>query len=658
LHDLAGPPIERAAVIGAGTMGSGIAAVFADAGIAVRLIDAAPDALERARAAIERIFAARVAKGRLSEAERDARLASVRYEGDLAAASVADVVVEAVFESLDLKREIFAQLGKLCGPATLFATNTSTLDVDAIADAAPHPERSIGMHFFSPAHAMRLLEVVRGERTSRATVARAVALGERLGKIPVVVGNCDGFVGNRMLLGYKREAEFLVLEGATPAQVDAALEGFGFAMGPFAVSDLAGVDVGWRAKRERIERGAAPPFALTDLTDRLVAAGRLGQKTGKGWYRYEPGSRERFPDAEVDALVAAERGARGTLTRTVGADEIVARCVDALINEGARILDEGIADNADDIDAIWVNGYGFPAGRGGPMQYARDAGAAAIFAEIERFARSDPEFWRPTAATSLLAQRFIDGTNGRDGAGRYYALAPVAAALAEIGPGLAATLVAELEAPRKRSEAAAKALAGLGDAALDAALAALRDGAERTQWNAARILRAIALGESNVRVRAERERVATALIAALRAGTGDERAAMLDALGEVREPSSLPVIVEYLATPNYLAVSAARALGRIDDPRAVQPLVGVLSDGDKFWVPRGAAAVALGDLGAHATESLPALRAALAYPTDDGENWDERAREAVEDAIARIETPGTHTTLAGKGARYEMWGVY
>jgi len=384
-------------------MGSGIATLFADAGIAVRLIDSAPEALERGRAAIGRIYAARVAKGKLTQEAQHARLASISFAENLNAAKGSDAVVEAVFESLSLKCEIFARLGELCRADALLASNTSSLDIDAIAGAAPAPERSLGMHFFSPAHAMKLLEVVRGAKTSPETIARAVALGKRLGKVPVVVGNCDGFVGNRMLLGYKREAEFLVLAGATPAQVDAALERFGFAMGPFAVSDLAGIDVGWRAKRERIERGAAPPFALTDLTDKLVAAGRLGQKTAKGWYRYEQGSRERLPDPEVDAIVAAERAERGTPPGPVDDDEIVRRCVYALINEGARILTEGIAASAADIDTIWVNGYGFPAARGGPMAYAREAGPAQVVAAIERFAESDPAFWRPVASLATLS---------------------------------------------------------------------------------------------------------------------------------------------------------------------------------------------------------------------------------------------------------------
>ncbi len=405
LHETGGSPIAYAAVVGAGTMGTGIATVFADAGISVQLVDAEPAALERARAAIRRIYDARLAKGRLAPHARDERVAAIDVTDTYDGIERADVVVEAVFESLALKRDVFAALGARVRAGAILATNTSTLDVDAIAAAAPHPERSLGLHFFSPAHVMRLLEVVRGARTSDRTLERAVALGIRLGKIPVVVGNCDGFVGNRMLVPYRREAEFLVLEGATPAQVDGALERFGFAMGPFAVADLAGIDVGWRAKRERIERGAAPPYALTGLADALVAAERLGTKTQKGWYRYEPGSRERFGDPAVDAMIAAERDARAIAPRAIDDDEIVARCVYALVNEGAKILGDGIASSASDVDAIWVNGYGFPAARGGPMEYADDVGLRNVLAAIERFAEGDPDFWRPAPLVIELAEQ-------------------------------------------------------------------------------------------------------------------------------------------------------------------------------------------------------------------------------------------------------------
>jgi 3-hydroxyacyl-CoA dehydrogenase len=407
LHERAASPrpITHAVVIGAGTMGTGIAMTFADAGIPVRLIDAADEALERARATIARTYAGQVDKGRIAAEERERRIARVTFDADLAEVAGADVAIEAVFEDLALKQQVFSRLGELCRADAILATNTSTLDVDAIAAAAPHPERSLGLHFFSPAHVMRLLEVVRGEKTSPATIAAAVALAKRLGKVPVVVGNYDGFVGNRMLLGYRREAEFLALEGATPAQVDGALERFGFAMGPFAVADLAGIDVGWRAKQERLKRGKVPPFAVTDLPDALVAAGRLGQKSGKGWYRYELGERTRHEDPEVATIVERERNRLGVAMRNASDDEIVERCVYALVNEGARILEEGIASSAADIDTIWLNGYGFPKARGGPMRYADDVGVPKVLATIRRFAERDPAFWRAAPLLVRLAER-------------------------------------------------------------------------------------------------------------------------------------------------------------------------------------------------------------------------------------------------------------
>jgi len=396
---------RTAGIVGAGTMGAGIALAFAGAGIDVMLVDADAAALERARGTIAAACDAQVARGKLTAGEASARVARIVRATDFAALAPVDVAIEAVFEDMAVKCDVFVRLGEVCRPAAMLATNTSSLDVDAIARAAPHPERTLGLHFFSPAHVMRLVEVVRGAATSAATLDAAVALARRLGKIPVVVGNADGFVGNRMLLAYKREAEFAVLAGATPARVDAALQAFGFAMGPFAVSDLAGIDVGWRAKRERIARGAAPPFAVSDLPDAFVAAGRLGQKSGAGYYRYEPGSRTPLADPAADALVAAERARAGTRPRAMGDEEIVERCVLALVNEGARLLSAGIAASAADVDTIWVNGYGFPRDRGGPMRYAESLGLAPVLARIEAFAREDPAFWTPAPALTAAAAR-------------------------------------------------------------------------------------------------------------------------------------------------------------------------------------------------------------------------------------------------------------
>jgi 3-hydroxyacyl-CoA dehydrogenase len=382
------------AVIGAGTMGTGIALTFANAGIPVHVIEPSEDALARASAGVRRTYAQMVERGRIDAAEGDARLARIDMGAPEDALAQVDLAIEAAFEDLAVKREIFERLGARTHVDAILATNTSTLDVDAIAAAAPHPERSLGLHFFSPANVMRLLEIVRGARTSEATLATAVALGERLGKVPVVVGNCDGFVGNRMLHKYRREAELLLEAGATPQHVDGVLRAFGFAMGPFEVADLAGVDIGWRAKVERLRRGPSP-FRLSQLPDALVAAGRLGQKSGAGYYRYVPNDRTPHPDPAFEAILADVRTRAGIVPRPVGDDEILRRTLAALVNEGAHVLDEGIARSPDDVDAIWVNGYGFPKARGGPMRYAATLGTDRVLADVRAFARDDPAFWIP-----------------------------------------------------------------------------------------------------------------------------------------------------------------------------------------------------------------------------------------------------------------------
>ncbi len=387
-------------------MGSGIAMAFANSGIPVRLYDAMPEALDRARTTIARTYEATRAKGRLSEPEVAARLAAIEFASRFDELAESDVVIEAIFESLDLKKKTFAELGALCRSEAILATNTSTLDVDAIAAAAPFPERSLGMHFFSPANVMRLLEIVRGAKTSPSTIATTVELAKRIGKIPVVVGNGDGFVGNRMLLKYRRQAEFLLLAGATPEQIDGALQRFGFAMGPFRVADLAGIDIGVKAKQERRERGVVLPFALTNVSDELVAAGRLGQKSGAGFYRYESGDRTPHPDSAIEPILARERARLGVAQRSVSDEEIVERCVYALVDEGARILRDGLADSADDIDTIWVNGYGFPAARGGPMRYARETGAERVVAAVKAFAAGDSGAWdSQTLGSGLTGNR-------------------------------------------------------------------------------------------------------------------------------------------------------------------------------------------------------------------------------------------------------------
>jgi 3-hydroxyacyl-CoA dehydrogenase len=362
---------SRVGIVGAGTMGTGIAMVFANADIPVIVADTSKAARERMHATIKRHYRNLIEKELLSRETAHQRVEAITSSEHINALNNAEIIVEAVFEDPALKREIFARLGVLCSSATILATNTSTLDVDMIAAAAPHPQRCLGLHFFSPAHATKLIEIVRGAHTAEQTLADILSLTQRLGKIGIIVGNCDGFVGNRMLLHYRHEAEQLLEAGATPRQIDTALMHFGFAMGPFAVSDMAGLDIAYRAKSERATRGAAPPFQQSRIPDILVEMGRLGQKSGAGYYRYEPGSRTPHPDPIVAEIIARERDHLGIAPRSIGENEIVTRCLRALINEGIRILHEGIAARAADIDAIWVNGYGFPATLGGPMAYAR-----------------------------------------------------------------------------------------------------------------------------------------------------------------------------------------------------------------------------------------------------------------------------------------------
>lgn len=374
-------------------MGSGIAMAIANAGLRAFVVDSSGEALARATAAIEAAYRAGVERGKIAREEADARRSLIAFGNDIAQFADLDLVIEAAFEDLSAKREIFARLGAIVRPGALLATNTSSLDVDAIAAAAPHPERTLGMHFFSPANIMKLLEIVRGAHTSEEALAAALAFGERLGKIGVVVGNCDGFVGNRMLLRYRREAELLLERGATPQQVDAALERFGFAMGPFAVSDLAGLDIAYRSKRERNLRGAGVPFRQSRIPDLLVESGRLGQKTGRGYYRYESGKRERHPDPVVDELIAAERERLGIAVRSPSDEEIVERCTLALINEGARIVADGTVRSASDIDTVWRYGYGFPAARNGPMAYAASLDPSSLLVRLRELEREDPAFW-------------------------------------------------------------------------------------------------------------------------------------------------------------------------------------------------------------------------------------------------------------------------
>ena len=393
-------PIQRCAVLGAGTMGIGIALTLADAGFQVALFDNAAESQQRALAHVDKHYRGLAARGRFDEAEAQARIARI-HAGDDAALAAADLVIEAVFEDMALKKKIFADLDARCRPDAILASNTSTLDVDEIATATGNPSRVLGLHFFSPANIMRLLEIVRGAKTSPQVLATAIDFARRLRKVGVVSGVCFGFIGNRMLEGYGREAGVLLMEGVPPARVDAAITGFGLPMGPFAMSDLAGIDVGYRVRQEH---GVAPQDAwIYAVGDRLYAEGRYGQKTGAGFYRYEPGNRKPIPDPAVEAIVAEEAARHGIGRRDVSDTEIVERCMLPLINEGARILDEGIALRAGDIDLVWIYGYGFPAWRGGPMHYANRLGTARVLELLRKHGRPGDPYWAPAPLLERLA---------------------------------------------------------------------------------------------------------------------------------------------------------------------------------------------------------------------------------------------------------------
>ncbi len=388
--------IRTAAVIGFGTMGGGIAMSFANAGIPVRVLEMKAEALDKGLATCRRNWEASAKKGRLTMDEVERRLALIKptlaYE-DLADA---DIVIEAVFEDMRVKKDVFRTLDRVMKPGAIFATNTSTLDVDAIAAVTKRPQDVIGTHFFSPANVMRLLEVVRAKKTGEDVLATVMQLAKRLKKVAVVSGVCDGFIGNRMLEQYVRQSLFLVDEGANPQQIDAALTKFGMAMGPFAMSDMAGMDIGYAIRQRRyVEK---PHITYSKLADRVVEAGRLGQKTGKGWYRYELPDRTPRPDPEIDAMIEAYRREIGITPRQIADEEIVGRCIWALVNEGAKILEEGIALRASDIDVVYMNGYGFPAAKGGPMYHAQAVGFDEVIASMRQYAdnpHGDPKFWTP-----------------------------------------------------------------------------------------------------------------------------------------------------------------------------------------------------------------------------------------------------------------------
>ncbi|NUM56579.1 MAG: enoyl-CoA hydratase/isomerase family protein [Candidatus Hydrogenedentes bacterium] len=401
--DQAALPIRTAAVIGAGTMGGGIAMNFANAGIPVVLIDSTQELVDKGLGVIEKNYAGTVSKGKLTQEKMDQRMALIKPALRYDAIGDVDIVVEAVFEEMDIKKEVFTKLDAACKPEAILATNTSTLDVNEIAAATSRPDKVIGLHFFSPANVMKLLEIVRAAKTSKETLATALALAKTIKKVGVVVGVCDGFVGNRMVHGYIREAMFLLEEGALPHQVDKAIYHFGFPMGPLQMSDLAGLDVGWRIrKRQAATRPKDERYC--EIGDKICEMGRYGQKTGAGFYKYEPGNRNPIPDPEIEALCIAESKAKGIARRVISDDEIVKRCIYPLVNEGARILEEGIALRASDIDIIYIYGYGFPVFRGGPMFYADSVGVDSVYKDICAFHEVHGKLWEPAPLIERMAK--------------------------------------------------------------------------------------------------------------------------------------------------------------------------------------------------------------------------------------------------------------
>jgi len=398
--------IESVAIIGAGTMGGGIAMNFLNAGIPVTVLEMKQDALDRGVATIRKNYEAQVKKGKLKEDRYAQRMSLLSTTLNYADIGQADIVIEAVFEDIGVKEQVFKQLDEVMKPGAILASNTSTLDVDKIAAFTKRPQDVIGTHFFSPANVMKLLEVVRGAATAKDVLATVMALGKKIRKTCVVSGVCDGFIGNRMIEQYSRQAGFLLEEGCTPQQVDKAAERFGFAMGPFRMGDLAGNDVGWYIRKRRyLEK---PDLRYSKTADLLCEMGRFGQKTGAGWYDYQPGKRDAIPSKTVLGMIEMHRGALGIEPRKISDEEIVHRLVYALVNEGARILEEGIALRASDIDMVYLTGYGFPLWRGGPMCYADTVGLYNVVQTMKRFAKNphdDAKFWEPAPLLKRLADQ-------------------------------------------------------------------------------------------------------------------------------------------------------------------------------------------------------------------------------------------------------------
>ncbi len=395
--------IKSVAIVGAGTMGGGIAMCFANVGMPVKLLDMTSEALDRGMATIKKNYAATVQRGRLAQAEMDKRMALIQPVSRYSDIREVDLVIEAVFERMDVKKTVFGQLEAVVKPSTILASNTSTLDVDEIAASIKDPSRVIGTHFFSPANVMRLLEIVRGAKTAKPILATVMSVAKRIKKVGVVSGVCDGFIGNRMVEEYLRQAYFLVEEGALPQQVDKALEDWGMAMGPFRMMDLAGQDIGFEIRKRR--RAEDPKRQIYPAwLDRVCELGRYGQKTGAGIYKYEKGSRGATPDPVVDKLVIDYSNEIGLPRRQVTDGEIIERCIYALVNEAAHILEEGIALRASDVDIVYLTGYGFPLYRGGPMFYADTVGLPNVVAAMERYAKGrNGQFWQPAPLIAKLA---------------------------------------------------------------------------------------------------------------------------------------------------------------------------------------------------------------------------------------------------------------
>jgi len=396
--------IQTVAIIGAGTMGGGIAMNFLNAGLPVKMLEAKQEALDRGIATIRKNYEAQVKKGKLKQDKFDARMALLSTTLHYDDLQDADLVIEAVFEDIGVKETVFKELDRAMKPGAILASNTSTLDLNKIAAFTARPQDVVGLHFFSPANVMKLLEVVRGEKTAKDVMATVMSVAKKIKKTAVVSGVCDGFIGNRMIEQYGRQAGFLLDEGCTPQQVDRAVEKFGMAMGPFRMGDLAGNDIGWAIRKRRYQE--KPHMKYSKTADLLCEKGRFGQKTGAGWYDYVAGKRDAIPNAEVEAMVAAHRQSLGITPRKISDEEIVQRLVFSLVNEAARILEEGIANKASDIDIVYIFGYGFPAHRGGPLRYADEVGLFNVAQAMQRFAKNpldDAAFWQPAP----LIQRLV-----------------------------------------------------------------------------------------------------------------------------------------------------------------------------------------------------------------------------------------------------------